>query len=181
MLFALSLSATSEAHFEPRRALTVIIKVGLAYQSIPSITSMALQAEETLLLTEWCKRHIQAVFEAETEEEAVSAIEDTFSKDLQATINGFTAVYAQVKTQILDLRKSGKLRVSWKGFVESGNNPCAQVGHTVQHRETAAESNLVKDGRVGAFYLIEGIRKPHPMGATDGYAEFARHKAVSAR
>ncbi|KAH6913465.1 hypothetical protein BKA70DRAFT_1525781 [Coprinopsis sp. MPI-PUGE-AT-0042] len=124
---------------------------------------MAPQAEETLSLTEWCKRHIQAVFEAETSEGAVSAIEETFSKDLQASINGFTASYEQVKSQILTLRKSSKLRISWKGFVESGNNPCAQ------------------DGRVGAFYLIEGIRRSIPNGDMNGYAEFVRHKAVSAR
>ena len=78
-------------------------------------------------LTEWSKAHIQAVFEADTDDESIQAMQETFSQDLRAEVNGVEVGYPQVKAQVLALRKGNKLQVTWKGLVESASNDASTL------------------------------------------------------
>ncbi|EAU83122.1 hypothetical protein CC1G_11648 [Coprinopsis cinerea okayama7 len=125
---------------------------------------------EITSLAQWSQERIRSVFEAATEEEALKAINETFSRGVKARVNGLLVGYAQIEQQVLDLRRTaeGGLKVHWKEIIESENaHPQSQ------------------EGQVGGFYHIQGIRKPIYKESSQGgslvYGDFVRHKAVSAK
>lgn len=101
----------------------------MAQTSQPELPSTA-----KLSLVEWSKVHIKRVFEASTEMEALKAVEETFSKELKATVNGTAVGYPHIKGQVVSQLKSsaedgvnGRLKVTWKAIIDSESNPSARV------------------------------------------------------
>ena len=72
-------------------------------------------------LTQWSQEHVRAIFESSSNEELIQAVEETFSSDINATINGKQVLGRQeIKQLVLSMRAeaSGGLRVEWKHTVE---------------------------------------------------------------
>ena len=71
-------------------------------------------------LTQWSQEHIRAIFESSSNEEFNHAIEETFSSDLKAMVNGKQVGRQEIKQSVLSMRteSSGSLRVEWKQTVE---------------------------------------------------------------
>ena len=71
-------------------------------------------------LTQWSQEHVQAIFESSSNEEFIQAVEETFSSDIKATINGKQVGRQEIKQSVLSMRaeSSGGLRVEWKHTVE---------------------------------------------------------------
>ena len=71
-------------------------------------------------LTQWSQEHVRAIFESSSNEECIQAVEETFSNDIKATINGKQVDRREIKQSVLSMRaeSSGGLRVEWKHTVE---------------------------------------------------------------
>jgi hypothetical protein len=72
-------------------------------------------------LTEWSQEHVRAIFESSSNEEFIQAVEETFSSDIKATINGKQVGRQDIKQSVLSMRaesSSGGLKVEWKHTVE---------------------------------------------------------------
>ena len=71
-------------------------------------------------LTQWSQEHVRAIFESPSNEEFIQAVEETFSSDIKATINGKQVGRQEIKQSVLSMRaeSSGGLRVEWKHTVE---------------------------------------------------------------
>ncbi|KIJ96530.1 hypothetical protein K443DRAFT_282042 [Laccaria amethystina LaAM-08-1] len=115
-------------------------------------------------LTEWSVQHIQHIFESTSDEAALRAVENTFSDDLIATVNGARINQQGIKHHVLALRQSpsrGGLKVYWQHTVEASRDPTTN-----------------RDGSFGGVYIIRGIQKVLPGNAYP--TEFERHKTVTA-
>ena len=77
-------------------------------------------AIELSSLTKWSQEHVRAIFESSSSEESIQALEETFSSDLKATVNGKRVGRQEIKRSVLSMRgeSSGGLRVEWKETVE---------------------------------------------------------------
>ena len=72
-------------------------------------------------LAQWSQEHIQCIFESNTDEISIQAIEETFSKTLRGNINGKDIGYEHLKQSVLALRKEAKdsgLKVVWDKVIE---------------------------------------------------------------
>jgi hypothetical protein len=73
-------------------------------------------------LTQWSQEHVRAIFESLSNEDSIQAVEETFSSDITATINGKQVGRQEIKQSVLSMRaesSSGGLRVEWKHTVEA--------------------------------------------------------------
>ncbi|KAK7032284.1 hypothetical protein VNI00_013243 [Paramarasmius palmivorus] len=119
-------------------------------------------------LTEWSINHIRDVFEAPSDEEALRAIEQTFSLSVTATLNGSPLPREGIIKLVLSMRQGGRmgggsgLRVNWK--------------HTV---EVPADPVTNRDGSFGGVYVITGLRKILPD--FNRPVTFSRHKSVNVK
>ena len=84
------------------------------------VTHPTENAAELSSLTQWSQEHIRAIFESSSNEEFIQALEETFSRDLKATVNGKQVGRQEIKQSVLTMRaeSSGGLRVEWKQMVE---------------------------------------------------------------
>ena len=80
-------------------------------------------------LTRWSQEHVRAILESSSDEESIQAIEETFSSDIKATINGKQVGRKEIKQSVLSMRSesSGGLRVEWKHTVEFPQDTCNRV------------------------------------------------------
>ena len=71
-------------------------------------------------LTQWSQEHIRDVFESSSDENSAKAVEQTFSKSINATINGRQLGYAAIKHLVLSMRKEAPngLKVQWQQTVD---------------------------------------------------------------
>lgn len=65
-------------------------------------------------LTVWSMQHIRDVFEASSDEEALQALDNTFARNVEATVNGRPIQYQDIQGMVLALRKGSRLKVSWQ-------------------------------------------------------------------
>ncbi|KAL0953259.1 hypothetical protein HGRIS_004509 [Hohenbuehelia grisea] len=115
-------------------------------------------------LSEWSAQHIRDVFEAPSDDAAIRAVENTFSEDLEATINGQPLKRDNIKQLVIAMRQDAPsgLKVHWHRAVEVPREP-----------------STPRDGSFGGSYVISGIRRQIP--GTSQYGEFERHKTVTVR
>ncbi|KAF8150109.1 hypothetical protein B0H34DRAFT_666593 [Crassisporium funariophilum] len=114
-------------------------------------------------LTQWSQEHIRAVFESPSNEDSMQAVDETFAKTVNATLNGKPMGAAEIRQLVLSMRKEspGGLKVQWQQTVE-----VPQDAHN-------------RNGSFGGVYIIRGIQRILP-----GYSrpvEFERHKTVTVR
>jgi len=72
-------------------------------------------------LTQWSHEHIRKVFESSTNDEAIRALEETFSTTLRGSVNGKELGYEDVRHLVLSMRNEtlgGNLKVEWHGALE---------------------------------------------------------------
>ncbi|KAF9473810.1 hypothetical protein BDN70DRAFT_816721 [Pholiota conissans] len=114
-------------------------------------------------LTEWSREHIRAVFESPTADEALKAVQATFSTSINVTLNGKQLAYKDIVDMVLRLRKEapGGLKVQWLQAIDSPSSP--------DNRE----------GGLGGMYVIRGIYRVQKD--YDRPVEIGRHKAVVVR
>lgn len=76
-------------------------------------------------LTSWSMQHIHDIFEASSDDESLRALDKTFTKDVEATVNGNSIQYRDIQGMVLGLRKdsSSRLRVSWQQVHELPQDP----------------------------------------------------------
>lgn len=86
-------------------------------------------------LTEWSAEHIRGVFEAQTDDDSLRAIADTFSDKLTATVNGRSLTREGISQLVLAMRKQsrGCLAVKWKESVEVPRDPATNRVRTLPH------------------------------------------------
>ncbi|KAF8626932.1 hypothetical protein AX17_006432 [Amanita inopinata Kibby_2008] len=128
-------------------------------------------------LTEWSEQHIRSIFEAETDQDALQAIQNTFSESLSASINGAALSREGIDTLVLAMRggcggsnssedaanrQRSRLQVQWKHGVEVPRDPSTN-----------------REGSFGGVYVIKGIRRVVP--GTQKPVEFERHKTVTVK
>ncbi|KAG6821312.1 hypothetical protein H0H93_000173 [Arthromyces matolae] len=113
-------------------------------------------------LSDWSKRHIRDVFEAPTDEQSLRAISETFSEDVDATVNGAPLTREGIQEVVLAMRRSSPrgLKVEW-----------------LQAVEASLDTN--RGGSFGGVYVIRGIQKTLPGSSRP--VEFERHKTVTVK
>lgn len=76
-------------------------------------------------LAKWSVTHTRSIFEAASHREAMQAVDDTFSNDVEAYMNGVRIDVEAIKAQVMALRQSSKrgLRVRWNNIVEVPHRP----------------------------------------------------------
>ncbi|KAF4571574.1 hypothetical protein EYR36_008914 [Pleurotus pulmonarius] len=114
-------------------------------------------------LYDWSREHIHDVFEAPNDDMCLRAIESTFAKNLQATINGAPLDREGIKQLVLAMRRGSStgLKVRWHQAVPVPRDPTN------------------RNGSFGGVYVISGIQKQLPGMSKP--AEFERHKTVTVR
>ncbi|KAF9552295.1 hypothetical protein CPC08DRAFT_728730 [Agrocybe pediades] len=112
-------------------------------------------------LTQWSHEHIARIFTSTNDEDSLRALEETFSQDVVARLNGRQIKFDDIKRSVLALRREavgyGGLRVHWEHSVEASE-----------------ESN--RHGSFGGAYVIRGIHRKLPGEAEP--IEFERRKTV---
>lgn len=80
-------------------------------------------------LSEWSVERMAAIFEAVTEEDALEAIAETFSDNVQATLNGLPLPRPIIDKAVLAMRPSpnGGLKVVWKEKTEAPKDSSNRV------------------------------------------------------
>lgn len=136
-------------------------------------------------IIQWSQEHIQAVFESSSDEKSIQAIEETFSSDIKATINGKQVNRDEIKQLVLSMRAgssdSGGLRIEWKHVIEAPQDTHNRViffDPVLLQVLTGADSFLLQNGTCGAFYIIHNIHR-RIAGEDNKTAIFERHKAVT--
>ncbi|KAF9069008.1 hypothetical protein BDP27DRAFT_1326283 [Rhodocollybia butyracea] len=120
-------------------------------------------------LYEWSRDRMAAIFEAQTTEDALQAIKDTFPDNVKATLNGSPLPRDLIDKFVLVMRPTEfqwrdgyeGLKVHWKEY--------AEVPKDDTHR----------DGAFGGFYFITGLMKAHPK--TGEVVPFIRFKTVTVK
>lgn len=76
-------------------------------------------------LTSWSMQHIHDIFEASSDEESLRALDKTFTRNVEATVNGHSIQYQDIQRMVLGLRKgsSTRLKVSWQQAHELPQDP----------------------------------------------------------
>jgi hypothetical protein len=74
-------------------------------------------------LTSWSIQHIHEIFEASSDDEALRALDRTFTRDVEASVNGKAIRYQDIQGMVLGLRQGSKLRVSWQRTREIPQDP----------------------------------------------------------
>ena len=71
-------------------------------------------------LTQWSQEHIRDVFESISDEDSAKAVEHTFSKSINATVNDKQLGYADIKHLVPSMRKEAPngLKVQWQQTVD---------------------------------------------------------------
>ena len=71
-------------------------------------------------LTQWSQEHIRDVFESVSDEDSAKAVEQTFSRSINATVNGRQLGYAAIKSLVSSMRKEAPngLKVQWQQTVD---------------------------------------------------------------
>ena len=110
----------------------------LPSSSFPEITGSSRAPPLPLCsLTEWSQQHIRAIFEAETDEGAVRAIQSTFADKVSASVNGAPLPREGIDALVLAMRNvcggpvnangtngtSTSLQVQWKYGVDVPRDP----------------------------------------------------------
>ncbi|KAK2460244.1 hypothetical protein APHAL10511_007633 [Amanita phalloides] len=125
-------------------------------------------------LSEWSQQHIRDVFEAETDEDALRAIRNTFADGVDARANGKPLPREGIDALVLAMRNCcanveeddgmprSKLRVQWKCGVDVPTDPISN-----------------RDGSFGGVYVIKGIKRMVPGSLKP--VEFERHKTVTVK
>jgi hypothetical protein len=84
-------------------------------------------AMELSSLTQWSQEHIRAIFESPSNEESIQAIDEIFSSDIKAILNGKQVGLLEIKQSVILMRaESSGLKVEWKQSVE-GPQTCNRV------------------------------------------------------
>lgn len=65
-------------------------------------------------LTSWSMQHIHDIFEAPSDDDALRALDATFARNVEASVNGKPIHYNDIQGMVMMLRKGSKLRVSWQ-------------------------------------------------------------------
>jgi len=114
-------------------------------------------------LSEWSVERMAAIFEAATEEDVLKAIAETFSDNVQATLNGLPLPRPVIDKAVLAMRPNpnGGLKVVWKEKTEAPKD-CSN-----------------RAGAFGGFYHITGLLKTDPE--TKKMISFVRHKTVTVK
>ncbi|TFK60983.1 hypothetical protein BDN72DRAFT_850056 [Pluteus cervinus] len=124
---------------------------------------MEVQTVSLCSLSDWSIQHIQDVFEARTDEQALRAIAATFSEKIHITMNGARIPREGLIHSVLSLRKgSSGLRVHWRHAVDAPSDPSTN-----------------RDGTFGGVYAIRGIQRVLPGSSKP--IEFERIKAVTVK
>jgi len=108
---------------------------------------------------DWSISHIKSVFEAKSEEDCLSAIEETFSHGIDIDMNGKRLSRPELQKFVLNMVKTSgyRLVVQWQNALEVPRD----------------QSN--RDGVLGGYYVIRNVRKPGPSAS----GRFERHKFVN--
>jgi len=71
-------------------------------------------------LTQWSQEHIRVMFESVRDEDSAMAVEQTFSKSINATLNDRQLGFAAIKQLVSSMRKEAPdgLKVQWQQTVE---------------------------------------------------------------
>lgn len=71
-------------------------------------------------LTQWSQEHIRAIFESPSNEESIQAVDETFSSDITAMLNGKQIGQSEIKQLVCSMRaeSSSGLKVEWKQTIE---------------------------------------------------------------
>lgn len=131
-------------------------------------------------LTQWSQEHVRAIFESSTNEEFIQAVEETFSSDIKATVNGKQVGRHEIKQSALSLRAEspGGLRVEWKHTVELPQDAYNRVIF-FWTRPRSQVFDLLQNGSFGGFYVIHNIHRRIAGGNYDNTVKIERHKAVT--
>ncbi|PFH48362.1 hypothetical protein AMATHDRAFT_49568 [Amanita thiersii Skay4041] len=115
-------------------------------------------------LKEWSEKHIKAIFEADTDEEALRAIEETFSSNVTGSLNGVPINNRKgVEMLVLTLRGGkGGMKVRWQYGLSAPADPATN-----------------RDGAFGGVYVIHNVKRTLP--GTQTLATFDRHKAATVK
>lgn len=72
-------------------------------------------------LTEWSRTHIKSIFEAETHEQAMQAVENTFAVSVYDSISGADRTIAEIKMFVTSVRSEAPagLKVEWLNSIEA--------------------------------------------------------------
>ncbi|EKM81220.1 hypothetical protein AGABI1DRAFT_112900 [Agaricus bisporus var. burnettii JB137-S8] len=110
-------------------------------------------------LTSWSMQHINDIFEAPSDEESLRAVDTTFSRHVEASVNGKPIQYRDIQRMVLALRTNSNLTVSWQ-----------------QAQESPDDAATNQSGKFNGSYIIKGIQRTLPD--SNKWAEFERHKKV---
>lgn len=82
--------------------------------------SQPIMKKQLTSLTQWSQEHIRDVFESISDEDSAKAVEHTFSKSINATVNDKQLGYADIKHLVPSMRKEAPngLKVQWQQTVD---------------------------------------------------------------
>ncbi|KAM6490638.1 hypothetical protein JOM56_013981 [Amanita muscaria] len=126
-------------------------------------------------LTAWSQQHIRAIFEADTDDDALLAIKDTFAAKVTASVNGVPLPREGIDALVLSMRsvvvgpsntskseEKSRLQVTWKYCVDVPRDPSTN-----------------REGSFGGVYVVKGIKRAVP--GSQKPVEFERHKTVTVK
>lgn len=124
-------------------------------------------------------QHINDIFEAPSDEESLRAVDTTFSRHVEASVNGKPIQYRDIQRMVLALRTNSNLTVSWQQAQESPDD--ATTNQVISYIYAMLKASMLKaafyqSGKFNGSYIIKGIQRTLPD--SNKWAEFERHKKV---
>ena len=88
--------------------------------TVDTFLSQPIMNRQLVSLTQWSQEHIRDVFESVSDEDSAKAVEQTFSKSINATMNDRQLGYAAIKHLVSSMRKEAPngLKVQWQQTVD---------------------------------------------------------------
>ncbi|KAI0733604.1 hypothetical protein C8Q72DRAFT_771994 [Fomitopsis betulina] len=110
----------------------------------------------------WSKEHIERVFEAKTSADCLQAINDTFSQNIELTLNGSPIPRTYLESAIMGMVEASgfRLSVEWLNAVE------------------VSRDGSLRSGALGGYYVIRNLRRQLPGSKIQMLYE--RHKSINA-
>jgi hypothetical protein len=124
-------------------------------------------------------QHIKEVFEAPSDEESLQALDSTFSRTVDASVNGKPIQYRDLQKMVLGLRTNSNLTVLWQRAQELPDDATTnQVNSYIDMVLVASmlKATLYQSGKFNGAYIIKGIQRTLP--GSNRLVEFERHKTV---
>ncbi|KAH9831565.1 uncharacterized protein C8Q71DRAFT_781216 [Rhodofomes roseus] len=109
----------------------------------------------------WSQEHIQRVFEAKTSADCLQALNDTFSQNVELTLNGSPIPRTYLESTIMRMVEASgfRLSVEWLNAVE------------------VPRDQSYRSGALGGYYVIRNLRRQSQESATPMLYE--RHKSIN--